>query len=206
MHFHWSGEKGRGSEHAINGKLYSMEMHLVHFNRKYGNISNAMTKEDGLAVIGVFFDITRKRNLHMETVIDGIKEVRLEESKRINDDRRSINLDELLPNNLDLFYRYKGSLTTPNCYETVTWLVLSDTNDIGLKQIEVFRDLLNTKKIPLSDTYRDIQSTRDRKIEASQKPTHTSDGHGTASQIHSSSLIMPISMASSLLMLAKRHI
>src|SRR6202000_1348676 len=31
-HFHWGPTNQQGSEHQLNGKNFSMEMHLVHFN------------------------------------------------------------------------------------------------------------------------------------------------------------------------------
>ena len=36
---------------------YAGEMHLVHYNSKYGNYSNALKYSDGLAVLGVFFQV-----------------------------------------------------------------------------------------------------------------------------------------------------
>jgi len=55
LHFHWGSTNTVGSEHRIAGTQYALEMHLVHYNRKYPNISVAIDKSDGLAVIGVLF-------------------------------------------------------------------------------------------------------------------------------------------------------
>jgi len=33
------------------------QMHIVHYNKKYSNLSVAMDKEDGLAVLGFFFEV-----------------------------------------------------------------------------------------------------------------------------------------------------
>lgn len=40
-HFHWGPTDCSGSEHLIDGKQYSLEMHIVSFNSKYGkHLSN----------------------------------------------------------------------------------------------------------------------------------------------------------------------
>ena len=35
------------------------------------------------------------------------------------------------------FYRYKGSLTTPPCYESVIWIVFPDVIPISEKQVRI---------------------------------------------------------------------
>ena len=57
FHAHWGGENSRGSEHTVDGKSFSAELHLVHFNTKYGDLGNAADKPDGLAVLGMFIKV-----------------------------------------------------------------------------------------------------------------------------------------------------
>ena len=45
-------------------------------------------------------------------------------------------LERLLPNNKQNLYRFEGSLTTPGCFETVTWTVLHDTVKISENQVK----------------------------------------------------------------------
>ena len=54
MHAHWGKKEGGGSEHTIDGKQYDAELHIVHYNDKYGDPSKAVDKPDGLAVLGMF--------------------------------------------------------------------------------------------------------------------------------------------------------
>ena len=54
FHAHWGGENARGSEHTVDGKAFSAELHLVHYNTKYGDLGTAVDKPDGLAVLGMF--------------------------------------------------------------------------------------------------------------------------------------------------------
>ena len=80
FHLHWGQTRTdgtpygtpvlRGSEHTFNNRGiivehtlislfflgYFSEVHFVHYNTKYASISEAMTNEDGLAVLGYFID------------------------------------------------------------------------------------------------------------------------------------------------------
>ncbi len=59
IHFHWGNETmGHGSEHVIGSNRFPAEMHLVHFNKKYGSVSEAVKHDDGLAVLGVLLKVT----------------------------------------------------------------------------------------------------------------------------------------------------
>lgn len=43
-------------------------MHFVHYNQKYGSVANAVNFPDGLAVVGIFFELAE------EETRDGTKE------------------------------------------------------------------------------------------------------------------------------------
>lgn len=45
------------------------------------------------------------------------------------------NLLKMLPKNVDRFYRYSGSLTTPPCSESVVWTVYPETVKISSWQV-----------------------------------------------------------------------
>uniref|UniRef100_A0A8B9LMM2 Carbonic anhydrase n=1 Tax=Astyanax mexicanus TaxID=7994 RepID=A0A8B9LMM2_ASTMX len=49
--------KQEGSEHTVGGTKFPCELHLVHWNTKYPNFGEAVSKPDGLAVVGVFLKI-----------------------------------------------------------------------------------------------------------------------------------------------------
>ena len=57
MHFHWGATNNMGSEHFIDNKQYAMEVHLVHFNKKYETIEEAIFEKDGLAVLGYLYRV-----------------------------------------------------------------------------------------------------------------------------------------------------
>ena len=41
----------------MDGKMYPMEIHLVHWNNKYGDVGTAIGNSDGLAVLGFFYEV-----------------------------------------------------------------------------------------------------------------------------------------------------
>lgn len=51
LHLHWR------SEHTINNVNCEAELHLVHFNAKYGSLAQAVSKSDGLAVLGFLYHV-----------------------------------------------------------------------------------------------------------------------------------------------------
>ena len=46
--------------------MFDLQLHLVHWNTKYGLFSSAVTKPDGLAVIGVFLEVCGHGKTHVE--------------------------------------------------------------------------------------------------------------------------------------------
>lgn len=51
FHFHWK------SEHTFNNKHYDAEMQVVFVNSMYESSSTAISRQDGLAVLGFFFAV-----------------------------------------------------------------------------------------------------------------------------------------------------
>ena len=52
-----------------------MELHFVHFKASYGTFDNALTKSDGLAVLGVLFELSSKDNPDLEPLIAALPEI-----------------------------------------------------------------------------------------------------------------------------------
>lgn len=55
IHFHWGHDDSTGSEHSINNEFYAMEAHLVHYDSKYANFTEAVNSgdSDAVAVVAV---------------------------------------------------------------------------------------------------------------------------------------------------------
>ncbi|KAK3609017.1 hypothetical protein CHS0354_039318 [Potamilus streckersoni] len=170
FHFHWGKTDKRGSEHAINGKYFPMEMHIVHYNMKHKNFSQALDKKDGLAVLSFFFKVG-KYNVNLNPIITHFQEI------PHRDDHTKISkivLRNLLPKKLNGYFRYYGSLTTPPCHESVIWSIFYEPVNISAKQLQAFRNkvhqnVANETNRDISDDYRPLQPLNQRKIYCSKE-------------------------------------
>ena len=54
---------------------YAAELHIVHFNPKYGSVAEAAENDDGIAVLGIFIEEGPEDNLSFETIIHGLPAV-----------------------------------------------------------------------------------------------------------------------------------
>ncbi|XP_010614685.1 carbonic anhydrase 14 isoform X12 [Fukomys damarensis] len=78
---------------------------------------------------------------------------------------------ELLPPQLEQFFRYNGSLTTPPCYQSVLWTVFNRRAQISVGQLERLQQtLFSTEEEPseaLVQNYRAPQPLNQRTVVAS---------------------------------------
>jgi len=152
FHAHWGGENSRGSEHTVDGKMFSAELHLVHYNTKYGSFGNAADKPDGLAVLGMFIKVGAE---HPE--FGKLCEV-LQDIPNKGDTMKlktPLNPENFLPKNQS-FWTYLGSLTTPPLYESVTWIVFKQPIEVSPIQMKIMREMKfgDTKSECMRDNYR----------------------------------------------------
>uniref|UniRef100_A0A8R1XT00 Carbonic anhydrase n=1 Tax=Onchocerca volvulus TaxID=6282 RepID=A0A8R1XT00_ONCVO len=139
FHAHWGTDKNCGSEHLINGKGFSAELHFVFWNKKYGEFKKCLKKCDGLTVLAVFMQEDSVENENFSPVIDGIHNS-LGHLSRV-DLEPKFDLLKLLPAKLS-YYTYEGSLTSKPFHECVIWTILKHPNTISLDQLELLRQII----------------------------------------------------------------
>ena len=167
MHFHWGSKNSRGSEHQVGGRKFPLEIHIVHYNaEKYLSASEALKKGDGLAVLGILVELQAQDNPVFSGIVDNLEKVRFKDNEIILPYLQPFSF---LPHDIAQYYTYRGSLTTPGCYESVQWFVFNHTFPISQVQLDKFRDLFdgvkqNTKKLPLGDNYRPVQPLHARSV------------------------------------------
>ncbi|KAM9456592.1 carbonic anhydrase 14 isoform 2-T2 [Clarias gariepinus] len=171
LHFHWGTIEVPGSEHTIDNVHFPAELHVVHYNSKYTSIREAASKPDGLAVFGAFIRIGLHENENYENILSVIKDVSAEES---NTKIPSFNVRHLLPNSLERFYRYTGSLTTPPCFQSVNWTIFNDTVTVSRKQLAALEKTLKAgHNQSLAENFRTPQNLHGRHVLASFRTTYS---------------------------------
>ncbi|CAO1306342.1 unnamed protein product [Diamesa hyperborea] len=162
LHFHWGGNDSYGSEDLILGKSFPMELHVVFYKKEYREMRSALDHSDGLTVLAFFFEVSKEPNPAYEELTKMLVEV-----QKSHSNASFINppaLRGLLSDNLDEYYVYNGSLTTPPCSEVVTWLDFQVPIPLSHAQIENFRSLQDPEGNMLTHNYRPIQPIGDRVV------------------------------------------
>ncbi|XP_005986136.1 carbonic anhydrase 6 [Latimeria chalumnae] len=171
MHFHWGGleQESSGSEHTVDGMRYLAELHIVHYNSdKYSKFDDAKDKPDGLAVLAFFYEDGHFENTYYTDFISHLAKIRFAGQYT---HLTLINVRDMLPEDLSHFYRYKGSLTTPPCYESITWTVFDTPILLSYAQIQLLEStILDWKNKTLRNDYRHAQPLNDRVVKASFQP------------------------------------
>ncbi|XP_057325336.1 carbonic anhydrase 7-like isoform X1 [Microplitis mediator] len=166
LHFHWGVNNNEGSEHTINGQSFPLEMHLVHYKKDYDSFKDALNHTDGISVVAVFFDIQDEGS-------EGIANV-LKNATSLLRPNSHVNLEPFALSTFDgitsapKYASYYGSLTTPPCSESVTWIIPVTVLDITAYQMKTFRCLnFNHKDY---HNFRPTQNTNGRIIYLFKQP------------------------------------
>ncbi|CAF3592325.1 unnamed protein product [Rotaria sp. Silwood1] len=152
FHPHWGQNYKSGSEHQINDEKYASEIHCVYLNSAINQY----------AVLGIFIQTIKSNSNHSEST-DHTRKKRKTKRETINTNNDtlaawekyfstanqlndtnesaviSLQLSTLMNTNLNNFYRYSGSLTTPPCSENVIWTVFQTPIQLSDDELEMFR-------------------------------------------------------------------
>ncbi|KAG9510175.1 Cationic amino acid transporter 2, partial [Fragariocoptes setiger] len=150
-------------------------MHLVHIKKGLDK-ERISIEPDSVAVIAVLVESNRKSNANFNPIVNTLI------SLNMSDTPAQIEFNtiyDLMPQNLQNFYTYQGSLTTPPCYEVVNWIVMQQRIYINAKQMELFRNLYarsghddgGEQAHQIMPNFRQTQNSSGRVIMASFSPS-----------------------------------
>ncbi|XP_006020660.1 carbonic anhydrase 2 isoform X1 [Alligator sinensis] len=166
FHIHWGSCEGQGSEHTVDGVKYDAELHLVHWNTRYGTFSEAVKHPDGLAVLGILLKVGNAKP-EIQKVVDALDAIQTKGKRAAF---TSYDPTGLLPASLD-FWTYPGSLTTPPLLECVIWHVLREPVYVSPEQMCKLRGLCfsseNEPVCHMVDNWRPCQPLKRRGVRAS---------------------------------------
>lgn len=187
LQFHWGSNDKRGAEHIIDDYVAPMELHLIHYNTKYSSVREAYMQPDGLAILAFLFNLSKRDNPAYIHIVNHLTNI-THPGDAIT--LRPLPLLSLLPANLNNYYRYEGSTTTPPCAESAIWTIFANYISISSRQLDALRQTLKTSirgdmERHMVDNYRPIQPLNGRTIYSSH-PDHAT--------VYSSPLSFPISV------------
>lgn len=138
-----------------------MEAHFVFYNEEYDSVDDAIFYPNAVTVIGVLFQVRIPNLFYIsrELLIKcGFKQETQNENVTSHDNfdiidkavelvyRRAgstvtasgeITISEFFPTNIETYFQYTGSLTTPDCNENVNWIVIANPSTIYEEDVSV---------------------------------------------------------------------
>ncbi|XP_008202800.2 carbonic anhydrase 1-like isoform X2 [Nasonia vitripennis] len=165
-HFHWAEDDCCGSEHTINSTWFSMEAHVVHWNRKYRTFDECLKHADGLCILAYLFMVKDGKYCRSHSMLEKITD-NLE-------DVVSFGATTKIPANslcwmreavrCDYYYFYHGSYNKGDFPECALWIVFPNVMSIRSDQVAEFRKLQDAKGREIKSNGRKLQLLGDRRI------------------------------------------
>uniref|UniRef100_A0A8C9EXZ5 carbonic anhydrase n=1 Tax=Pavo cristatus TaxID=9049 RepID=A0A8C9EXZ5_PAVCR len=186
LHFHWGSPSTNGSEHTVDGQQLPMELHIVHINIKYRTLGEAKGHPSGLAVLAAgpthSLQVSEAPNSNYNTIIGGLRNI--SHAGQAVDLASTFRLGTLLPHvaQLSRYYRYQGSLTTPDCSEAVIWTLFEEPVGISREQVTGFlspaavgwKGPSGAAPLKMTNNFRPPQPLHSRKVFSSRDATASS--------------------------------
>uniref|UniRef100_A0AAY4A282 Carbonic anhydrase n=1 Tax=Denticeps clupeoides TaxID=299321 RepID=A0AAY4A282_9TELE len=170
VHLHWGNKASSpGSEHSVDGRRYPMELHIVNTKSIYnGNLSVAANDSEGLAALGFFIEATSETDKpdSWKTLTSYLPKI-IEKSNFADISPNITVYDLISAVNISRYYRYLGSLTTPNCNEAVVWTVFKEPIKVSQNLIDLFSTTVHINDSSsqlIINNYRHVQALNSRVV------------------------------------------
>ncbi|XP_030837007.1 carbonic anhydrase-related protein 10 [Strongylocentrotus purpuratus] len=145
IRLHFGGENTHGSEHTVGGRAFPGELQLIFFNDDlYDSYGQAEKSPNGLAIMGLFIKEGNMTGRELGK-LSGIHVLRHLVYKGSQVNVSSLSIPLLLPETKE-YMTYEGSITTPRCTETVTWIIFNRPVYFTSYQLDTLRELVSTRR------------------------------------------------------------
>lgn len=170
LHFHWGANDNQGSEHTHLGKMYPLELHVVHKLVAAGD--DFLTTPKGLSVTGFFFEVDGDNdNAALTPLTNELANIE-EPDMPLDFMNNAFSLVDLLSpvapiegaSRSSSYSTYSGSLTTPTCNEVVEWINFLTPLKISRSQLALFRTLDDDDMRDIVDNFRPPQPLNGRTV------------------------------------------
>ncbi|XP_026670786.1 carbonic anhydrase-like [Ceratina calcarata] len=165
-HFHWGEDNCKGAEHTINNTWYSMESHVIHWNRKYQTYEECFRHKDGFCILAYLFLVQPGCcgciNPQLERITDHLKHV------------LDVNMETKIPPNClswmrwatycSTYYTYAGSYNVGEFPEVATWIVFPVVIPVRPSELNEFRKLRDKDGNRIKSNTRELQMLKCRQI------------------------------------------
>ncbi|CAF1161444.1 unnamed protein product, partial [Didymodactylos carnosus] len=163
FHLHWGQNPKQGSEHYLNGNKYAGEAHFVHTNNLKSH-SIVLGFFINAANISTVTTQPPQQQLWYEYTEQAVKLQNVNDTVGI-----STTLLTLMNENLTEYWQYDGSLTTPPCSESVTFVLFKKPIDFSFEELKELHDVI------YKQDFREPQPRNKRRVWRSYDPNGEDD-------------------------------
>ncbi|KAJ8027851.1 Carbonic anhydrase-related protein 10 [Holothuria leucospilota] len=160
---HFGENENEGSDHLIEGNAFQGEIQITFWNKGlYNSYKEAEVSPRGLAAIAIFLQKGNKTS-DMKSELAKLTRANVLSSivyKGSSVGIPDLNVLKLMPDTTE-YITYEGSLTSPPCYETVTWIVLNKPIHISEMELSNIRELRREEEmttVEVGDTQQAVQT------------------------------------------------
>merc|ERR1711998_417851 len=159
-HFHW------GSEHTINGQQAPLECHCVH-------TKDGVTEGRTHGVLAFFWQVGDAEDTFLSQFIEQVPSESPADGVKEEDVELSTPIDmTLLFDGVDLehYWQYDGSLTTPPCSEVVDWQLVMSPRTLTQAQLDLIRTKIGSWDGEDRGNFREPQPLNGRTVLGCEAP------------------------------------